>query len=73
MSISVTAGDVSTPVDEDGEEPAEARNPTFPQVLVLIFQQLKNLTGQLLYPWTITEIKGDISLLNVLTCLFLTS
>ena len=39
---SVAAGDASTPVDEDGEEPAEARNPTFPQLLVLIFQQLKN-------------------------------
>ena len=39
---SVTAGDVSTPVDEDGEEHAEARNPTFPQLLALIFQQLKN-------------------------------
>ena len=31
-----------TPVDEDGEEPAEAHNPTFPQLLVPIFQQLKN-------------------------------
>ena len=39
---SVTAGDVSTPVDEDGEEPAEAHNPTFFQLLVLILQQLKN-------------------------------
>ena len=38
---SVAAGDVSTPVDNNGEEPAEARNPTFPQLLVLIFQQLK--------------------------------
>ena len=33
---------MSTQVDENGEEPAEARNPTFPQLLVLIFQQLKN-------------------------------
>ena len=32
---SVAAGDVSTPVDEDGEEPAEEHNPTFPQLLVL--------------------------------------
>ena len=39
---SVAAGDVSTPVDEDGEEPVEARNPTFPQLQVLIFQPLKN-------------------------------
>ena len=39
---SVAAGDASTPVDEDGEEPAEERNPTFPQLLELIFQQLKN-------------------------------
>ena len=39
---SVAAGDVSTPVDDNGEEPAEACNPTFPQLLVLIFQQLKN-------------------------------
>ena len=39
---SVAAGDASTPVSEDGEEPAEARNPTFPQLLALIFQQLKN-------------------------------
>ena len=38
---SVAAGDASTPVDEDGEEPAEARNPTFPQLRALIFQQLK--------------------------------
>ena len=29
-------------VDEDGEEPAEEHNPTFPQLLALIFQQLKN-------------------------------
>jgi len=39
---SVAAGDASTPVDDDGEEPAEARNPTFPQLRALIFQQLKN-------------------------------
>ena len=39
---SVAAGDESTLVDEDGEEPVEARNPTFPQLLALIFQQLKN-------------------------------
>ena len=39
---SVAAGDASTPVDEDGEEPAEERNPTFPQLQALIFQQLKN-------------------------------
>ena len=39
---SVAAGDAYTPVDDDGEEPAEARNPTFPQLQVLIFQQLKN-------------------------------
>ena len=39
---SVAAGDASTPVDEDGEEPAEAHNPTFPHLRVLIFQQLKN-------------------------------
>ena len=39
---SVAAGDASTPVDEDGEEPAEARKPTFPQLRALIFQQLKN-------------------------------
>ena len=38
---SVAAGDVSTPVDEDGEEPEEEHNPTFPQLLELIFQQLK--------------------------------
>ena len=38
---SVAAGDASTPVDEDGEEPAEARNPTLPQLRALIFQQLK--------------------------------
>ena len=42
QQASVAAGDVSTPVDEDGEEPAEAHNPTFPQLLALIFQQLKN-------------------------------
>ena len=39
---SVAAGDESTPVDDDGEEPAEACNSTFLQLLVLIFQQLKN-------------------------------
>ena len=39
---SVAAGDASTPVDEDGEEPAEARSPTFPQLRELIFQQLKS-------------------------------
>ena len=39
---SVAAGDASTLVDEDGEEPAEARNPTFPQLRAVIFQQLKN-------------------------------
>ena len=33
---------MSTLVDEDGEKPTEARNPTFPQLLALIFQQLKN-------------------------------
>ena len=39
---SVPAGDVSTPVNEDGEEPAKEHNPTFAQLLALIFQQLKN-------------------------------
>ena len=39
---SVAAGDVSTPVDDNGEEPVEERNPTFPQLQELIFQQLKN-------------------------------
>ena len=39
---SVAAGDGSTPVDEDGEEPAEAHYPNFLQLLALIFQQLKS-------------------------------
>ena len=38
----IGAGGESTPVDEDGEELAEARNPTFPQLQALIYQQLKN-------------------------------
>ena len=38
----IGAGGESTPVDEDGEEPEETRDPTFPQLLALNFQQLKN-------------------------------
>ena len=38
----VAPGDTSIPVDEDDAEPWEARNPTFPRLLALIFQQLKN-------------------------------
>ena len=41
QQASVAAGDASSLVNEDGLEPAEAHNPTFPQLLALIFQQLK--------------------------------
>ena len=38
----VAAGDASTQVNEDGEEPAKEHNHAFPHLRAIIFQQLKN-------------------------------
>ena len=55
---------------KDAAAPEHGMLPS-PQLPVTVTDAIK--ARRVLYPWTITEIKGDISLLNVLSCLCLTS